>query len=213
MNLLIFSDTHLTNQFEQTKYNKLSNIIKQVDQVIINGDFWDGYLTNFKSFINSEWKRLFPQLKAKNTIYIYGNHDKKEFMSDQYKLFSEKLVDKYTIKSKLYNINIEHGHRIDPSSEMLYPKLLAHKLPVLIGKFIEYRTYNLIKKNIRKKSHNVIVNYAQKNYQKNNILVCGHSHYQYTNNEQYFNTGSFNYNRAEYMIIKDNKLQLFSERY
>jgi predicted phosphodiesterase len=43
MKTIIFSDTHLTDQFDPELYKALENMIQEADQVIINGDFWDGY--------------------------------------------------------------------------------------------------------------------------------------------------------------------------
>jgi predicted MPP superfamily phosphohydrolase len=88
MQTLIFSDTHLTKGFNRKKYEFLREIIEPVDRVIINGDFWDGYLTSFDKFVNSEWQKLFPLLKEKQTIYLYGNHDKTKWCDSRVNLFS-----------------------------------------------------------------------------------------------------------------------------
>ncbi len=77
MKTIVLSDTHLYEEFDEKKFNFLKRIISKVDRVIINGDFWDSYICSFSDFINSPWKKLFPLLKTKKTVYIYGNHDKK----------------------------------------------------------------------------------------------------------------------------------------
>ena len=89
MKILVISDVHLDNAFEKPKYRFLKKIIRRADRVIINGDFWDGYLVKFQQFIQSPWKSLFPLLKSKKTIYIYCNHDKKILSDKHTALFSD----------------------------------------------------------------------------------------------------------------------------
>lgn len=71
MKTLIFSDTHLTKKFDLKKFLFLKRIIESADQVIINGDFWDSWFSDFNGFLKSGWKDLFHSLKEKETIYIY----------------------------------------------------------------------------------------------------------------------------------------------
>jgi len=68
MKILIFSDTHLTSKFDQEKFDFLKKIVNSSDRVIINGDFWDSWFTNFDDFVKSRWNKLFPLLKKKNTM-------------------------------------------------------------------------------------------------------------------------------------------------
>src|SRR3990172_1424130 len=70
MKILVFSDSHLTDKFEEKKFYFLKKIIRQSDFVIINGDFWDGYLTTFNRFISSNWSKLFPLLKLNKILTI-----------------------------------------------------------------------------------------------------------------------------------------------
>lgn len=71
MRVLVFSDTHLTKAFDDKKCEFLKKIISDSDQVIINGDFWDGYIISFDEFLKPEWACLFPPLKAKkNFLYL-----------------------------------------------------------------------------------------------------------------------------------------------
>jgi len=62
MNILVFSDTHLYLPFDQKKFNFLKKIISESGQVIINGDFFDGYMNKFDEFCKSSWNKLFPLL-------------------------------------------------------------------------------------------------------------------------------------------------------
>jgi UDP-2,3-diacylglucosamine pyrophosphatase LpxH len=112
MKTLIFSDTHLSLPFEEKKYNFMRGIIEPADRVIINGDFWEGHLIKFEQFIHSPWKNLFPLLKQKNTIYIYGNHDEELMTDKRVQLFSDEQFDKYEIQLKRKKLIVEHGDRL-----------------------------------------------------------------------------------------------------
>jgi len=130
MKHLIFSDSHLTDRFEEDKFKFLYRIISQSGRVIINGDFWDGYLTSFDKFIKSPWKKLFPLLLKKKTIYIYGNHDSPDLSDQRVNLFSIKQTEKYFIVSGEILLRIEHGQNIF--------KIGDKKLPLFV---LELRTY------------------------------------------------------------------------
>ncbi len=94
MKKLIISDTHLTN-FNKRQFIFLQDLISSVDQVIINGDFWDSWCVSFEKFVNSKWQDLFDLLLEKNTIYIYGNHDPKDLNDERTSLFAVKSCDSY----------------------------------------------------------------------------------------------------------------------
>ena len=71
MKILVISDSHLDQNFEQDKLIFLKQLVESVDQVIINGDFWEGYSISFEEFLNSPWKELLPLLKKKKDgIYL-----------------------------------------------------------------------------------------------------------------------------------------------
>jgi len=96
MKYIIFSDTHLGKDYEEKRALFLKEVIKDCDKVIIAGDFWEGLQITFDQFINSPWKELFPYLKKKNTVYIYGNHDPKGSCDERVSLFSSKQAQQYT---------------------------------------------------------------------------------------------------------------------
>ena len=80
--ILIFSDSHLSPRFNQAYFNKLANLIEQADQVIINGDFWEGYFYSFDEFLNSN-KLNFDLPKIENifesTLELCFNQDDVSF--------------------------------------------------------------------------------------------------------------------------------------
>ena len=97
MNILVFSDTHLYLPFDGKKFNFLKKIISDSDQVIINGDFFDDYMISFDEFIKSPWNQLFPLLKKKKAIYIFGNHDQEKFSDKRTEQFSDSQKIRYKL--------------------------------------------------------------------------------------------------------------------
>ena len=122
MKTLIISDLHLGNHFDPKKLAFLQEIISAADQVIINGDFWEGLLFSFSEFVESPWKELFPQLKSKNTIYIHGNHDKKNLCDERVSLFSQEQKTFHRLQIGDLVFVIIHGHQFNPFfNRLLHP--------------------------------------------------------------------------------------------
>lgn len=218
MKILVFSDTHLTHQFDQKKFLFLKRIISDADQVIINGDFWDGYKITFDDFISSSWNKLFSLLKSKKSIYIFGNHDQMRFCSRQMSLFSVKQVDRYFLKTKKYNFVIEHGNKIFP----FYDENTDIKMPISI-KLI----YDLLEKTLIKISGNLFFifplgkqlnitmkNRFKKKYFKNEILICGHTHSpEFNIKNNLINVGFIRHGLAHFLIIDGEKIEFKEEWY
>lgn len=112
MKTLVFSDTHLSSKFDLRKYNFLCRIINSADRVIINGDFWDGWITSFDQFVNSKWRLIFPLLLSKNTLYIHGNHDTEDLCDQRTSLFSVTTTQQYTTTILGHRYVFHHGHDI-----------------------------------------------------------------------------------------------------
>ena len=121
MRTLIISDTHLTHRFDERKYYFLEKLISSYDHVILNGDFWDGYTTTFDKFVNSKWSGLFPLLKAKNAIYLFGNHDQERYTDERVNLFSVEQKKSHTIEIGIDTYHIEHGHVLEPGIDGILP--------------------------------------------------------------------------------------------
>lgn len=219
MKTLVFSDTHLTKKFNPKKFEFLKKIIDQSDEVIINGDFWDGYLTSFDDFVKSDWQKLFPILKAKNTIYNYGNHDKTKWSDSRVNLFSVKQQKKYIRKFKDKELVIIHGGSIKKSigerfhwasnKVLCYVGLNSRRLLTrLFGPFF----IKIFPPAIR--AHLKIKNWAKEKMRENQILIASHSHRAYFKpEEKYINTGFVNGSHAQYLIISDDKIELKRDRY
>lgn len=212
MKILVFSDSHLTDRFEEKKFNYLKKIISETDRVIINGDFWDGQLITFDKFINSDWKKLFPLLKSKKTVYLYGNHDLKSLSDNRTNLFSTAQDHQYKLKINGKTLIIEHGNRILPLiDETLIPFWMTKYTTIVAGfllthipqlQFILKKTGQALKKGVKDR------------VKKNEIYICGHSHWpDFDLKNQYINTGYVELGEANYLWIKDGKLIPISERY
>lgn len=223
MNILVFSDTHLYLPFKQKKFDYLKKIIEPADQVIINGDFFDGYMIKFEDFVKSEWNKLFPLLKSKKAIYIYGNHDKKEFSDNRVRLFSNRQV--YRLKLKLNNKNFifEHGQKIRITPDVLLKinnRFLIHSA-VKIGHLIRYLLIKIFGKSfitLRFAYRNIICKrkinriYQPKN---NEIYIIGHNHYSEVDEKNHFAaSGMILYGFAQYLTIDStSKIILHEEWY
>ncbi len=207
MKTIICSDIHLTAVFEEAKYAYLEKLFSSCDQLIINGDFWDGYETTFTKFSRSAWKELFPLMKQKNAIYLYGNHDKEEWTKDA-TLFSMKQVDVYTIQAGKAVLHIEHGHRIAPSFDMMYPKLANFLSTFFSGRRFRFAYGLRAWENIQMKQ------YAANQLPENQILVCGHSHIaEFNKKRRFINLGAIDSGIASYVLISGSNIKLVLETY
>lgn len=218
MKTLVFSDSHLGPQFEEHKYRFLLDLINKADQVIINGDFWEGYLYSFEQFIESPWKHLFPSLKQKKTVYIYGNHDKQLFSNDDVNLFSDIQTLRYEMPANGNKLIFEHGHRI----VHFFEHRMKHPRP---SKFISRQSDNLEKIMIRKlgprfvhqftgRLNKVIKKQIKEELTNGEIFFCGHTHcaeVDWDNN--FINTGIIKFGLGQYAWIEDGRLTTKEEWY
>lgn len=214
MKYLIFSDTHLTDNFNESKYKFLKRIIESADRVIINGDFWDGYLTTFDKFINSPWRQLFPELLSKNTIYIYGNHDSPDLLDKRVELFSREQGYKKTLKSRNLILNIEHGQDIFKLPDKKFPKLLQ-KLGTIIHNFFRYIYFRINKKSYLNNFKGLNRHFKMAgNGQNKEFLVVGHSHgAELAESEYLANSGFIDWGYGSFLTIENGKIELKTVEY
>lgn len=221
MKTIIFSDVHLTKKFDKKKYLFLKNIINDADHVIINGDFWDHYITRFDQFVKSEWKRLFPDLKNKGAVYVFGNHDRKKWTNKNVSLFSEIQTEQYEFKNGSNNLIIEHGNKIIPS---LDEKRIA-KFSIRPINFAAAKTRNALERvglyvlgnkyfKIEKKANKKLKKHSLKNLKPHEILVCGHTHLaEFDLKNKFINTGLIRHGIGQYIKIENEKIELISQNY
>jgi predicted phosphodiesterase len=211
MNILIFSDTHLYLPFDQKKFDFLKKIISESDRVIINGDFFDEYMISFDDFVKSKWNELFPLLKSKKTVYIFGNHDQQKFSDKRLSLFSDLQVPYYNLPTTQYNLVFTHGHQFRKTADISIKNYIEKIMPLVTlvmkiahhfrqmmanifgRKFLEYR---FAYRNVATKTK------AIKTLKKNEFIIIGHNHWGEIDEKNHFACdGSILYGFAQYLII------------
>jgi predicted phosphodiesterase len=217
--ILIISDVHFTTYFNRKKLEFFKELIPQFDQIIINGDFWSYYSVTFDQFINSRWKELFPLFKAKNTIYIYGNHDQERWIDERANLFSVKQVREYRFRcgDKVYIVT--HGDKIlgAPSFDSdrftrvwrtLYMDAPHYALETLLLKIFGVRLYRIARRlNKKIKKYSSLLG-------DNKYLITGHTHLAEIDLKNHFiNTGFIHSGVASYIVLQDCEPKVVNERY
>lgn len=212
MKIVILSDTHLTEQFDPQLYAALTKVIESAEQVIINGDFWDGYLTDFDSFVTSEWNQLFPLLKQKQTVYIYGNHDPKWLCDERVSLFSEVQTDHYDLSIGQNQYHIQHGHLVYCSWVTRHASLLPFALVKRINQWLiqqekEHtwigRISNYIEKRFDVQGDERLRSYfSQLQKSAHDFYITGHTHtLNFSPDGGYLNPGRFTATTPGYLQI------------
>jgi len=221
MKILVFSDTHLYLPFDQKKFNFLKKIINSADQVIINGDFFDDYMISFEDFINSPWNQLFPILKEKKAIYIFGNHDQEKFSDKRFNMFSIKQAIKYRVKINNKTFVFVHGQQFRKTAD-LFIKELFKPLVSLVIRIAHYKRQNLVNifgRNFLKfrfAYRNVATKRkAIKTIKNNEFIIVGHNHWAEIDEKNHFACcGAILYGYAQYLTIDSSaKITLHEEWY
>ncbi|MFH1188842.1 MAG: metallophosphoesterase [bacterium] len=216
MKTLIVSDVHLYHVFDEKKFLFLKKLFSSVDTIILNGDFWDGYRTTFDAFISSPWKSLFPLLKKKKTIYLYGNHDQKYFANKRVSLFSHEQKESHLITVNQQTYHIEHGHLLYKTIDIIYS---LSRTALYIINNVSQRGENVLTK--IGSPHNIIIKKGNEKIKK--ILrekqfphwyICGHTHYTEVDKKNKFaNSGFIQFGKASYLIIDSSGLSLHTKKY
>ncbi|MEO6508348.1 MAG: metallophosphoesterase family protein [Patescibacteria group bacterium] len=218
MKTLIFSDTHLSLPFEEKKYNFMRGIIEPVDKVVINGDFWENNQISFQQFVDSPWKNLFPLLKQKHAIYIYGNHDTEECMDANMSLFSDVQTYRHTMKLKDKELVIEHGNRlhafIDEAFHMERIKGTLTKPYSQVEYMMVRRTGKLYLKLLNGPKNNSIKKKLKTELKRNQIYICGHTHYAEVDKSSHFvNSGIIRHGLGQYLMVENHGIEAKEEWY
>ncbi len=209
MKILVFSDTHLYLPFDQKKFDFLKKIISESDQVIINGDFFDSYMNTFDEFIKSPWKQLFPLLKKKEAVYLFGNHDLKKVSDNRVGLFSVSQKNRHQIIINNKKFLIEHGHLTRPTLDTRfhfswefkhYGMLAGHIIRNLFVKIFGKLAVRILFGHLNGGSKIYIEdNYHPKN---NEFYVIGHNHFgEVDEKSQFAASGMILYGFAQYLTI------------
>ncbi|MDO8650243.1 MAG: metallophosphoesterase family protein [Candidatus Berkelbacteria bacterium] len=206
--VLIISDLHLTKKFSPAKFDLIKKVISDCDQLIINGDLWEGFGMSLKDFMSSGWRQLFPSLKEKNTVYLFGNHDPKE--NARYEQFSTLATKTYEFSQNNVDFYVVHGDYFDPTLDMRHPNL--PKPLLFIGVIVESWLISTIGRgylNIYRASNEKMKKWHRSNI-SNKWLVCGHSHLAELDLETKFaNSGIFlRPGLASYLKIEKGEIEL-----
>lgn len=221
-NVLVFSDTHLYLPFDEKKFNFLKKIISESDQVIINGDFFDDYMISFEEFINSPWNKLFPLLKNRHAIYIFGNHDQQKFSDSRFNLFSDLQVPNYSLTTIHYSLLFSHGSEFRKTADLLVPKSFKPLVSFVIRMAHIFRQVmvNIFGRNffrLRFAYRNITTSQkAVKTIKDNEFIIIGHNHWGEVDEMKRFACdGAILYGFAQYLTIDSDtgKLTLHEKWY
>lgn len=219
MRYLIFSDTHLSADFDQKLFDYLHRIIVNADKVIIAGDFWDGYLTSAEEFVASPWSQLFPLLLERKTFYIWGNSDTADYNQGLWTNFAVASGSEFRFNSLDKEFIVQHGHLQSKSNREKLPRFtersrLIGKLKMLIElidtKLFAHKLLHIL----RYKSRRQIKASVQP--QPNQIFVFGHAHVAEDDRDNGFMLlDSNHYGHGSYLLIDDqqNSMQLVNASY
>ena len=178
MKTVVLSDTHLSGTFHQKKFDYLRSVIEDADRVVIAGDFWDGFSISFNDFVRSKWQKLFPYLLEKNAIYLYGNHDRKEWCDERVALFSVEQAMEVVIEVNGREYHIAHGHTIFEPFE-IWPEI-NNKIILRLSSYVNVARRFLWAESLPKQGSTIntpMSKWASRNLTDDQILICGHSHY------------------------------------
>jgi len=218
MKILVISDLHLTTRFDQGKCEFLEKLINRADKVIINGDFWSYYSCTFDEFVKSKWQKLFPLLRQKQAVYIFGNHDFRKWTDKRVNLFSVRQTEKYEYWYKKNKILVEHGHWELHRANVENEKVLQFFRLIHFDDLIRYPLQSIIPKiGIFKLIWGFSVRHKriQKRVNRGEVYVIyGHTHVaKFSPDKNYINTGFINYGVASYVWIKNGIPRLVTTRY
>lgn len=210
MKTIIFSDTHLTDKFERAKFELLKRIIGECDQVIVNGDLWDGFVVTFDQFVKSQWQLLFELLKTKRTIYIFGNHDNELWSDGRREVFAFKWVNRYEFESGKVKIVVEHGCEAgELGGSSRWHSWWGRKIGwwVMIMDMVLYKAWRSGWTWVRLRKEHVTVS-------QNEIRVVGHTHVPKIDLERgYVNSGMVRWGEGSYVEVEEGVVKLVKSRY
>lgn len=224
MHILIISDTHFDPWYDAKKARFIKRLIGKADQVIINGDLWESFLWSFDAFMQSKWSELFPILKAKNTIYIYGNHDAEHLSDKRAKLFSVRQVPEWQIEVGGTLFTIRHGDEYDLlfqkwSRNPLMSPFVHHPWVVRLMLFIEQLTMQFLDIHYSQKKlqtfNEEIKQKAKNKLLPHEFLITGHTHSAELDlTSRFANSGFIRNGLAQYLeITQAGQVILHEERY
>ena len=218
MRTLLFSDTHLSHAVDAQLLTYLRKKILSADRVIIVGDFWDVWHTSFDAFVTSGWSELFPLLKQRRAIYLWGNHDPKKYMDHRVKLFCSHLAREHRIRANGHSWIVTHGDIFTTTNEQLFRVTHEHEWAKQI-----LRGWERIEAIVARKLGNPGLKMFDRKYDvavRNAVkkdgrrFITGHTHVFRTNPQtKFLNTGFCRHGVAQTIEIVNGRFVFSSERY
>jgi predicted phosphodiesterase len=205
-------------EFERTKFEFLERVIHAADRVVINGDFWEGYFASFDEFMKSEWRMLFPVLKNKQAIYLFGNHDQQRWTDGRVDQFCLQTGDEYRFKSGGKSFLVTHGHDIDKLDECAKWRRSGWRG---VGKVIVGVEDLLVKigglRWQRVRSSMAVGRQRQRvelMKGKQETVICGHTHVADLDlYNGYVNDGFIGEGFGQYVVVEEGKVEVIRSRY
>lgn len=227
MSYLIISDLHLKPNDSYKKIDYLKKLFLKFKNIIIVGDFFEGYNWSFKDIIkNIYFKDLIKIISQKNCVYLIGNHDScvlKEL--NIVKKYFKEFDFSYELKIKNQKFLFLHSHKIFPSIDEIFklyylPKKITSILLNSIGYYKDHRLralkYLKLKKIFIEKDTKQLLEIIDKYYFKRNFwVITGHTHNPIIlKDKKYANCGFVDYGFASYLTINNQGgLRLHIEKY
>lgn len=154
----------------------------------------------------------FSDFKGKKTVYIQGNHDKQIYTNKHVELFSNYQTTSYKKIIGKTEYIFEHGNSILPAIDDLFNIKLSPIIQKPVRTIHDYLVKKYKKEFLRfafKRHNQKIKRKLQKSLEKNQVYVCGHTHFAEIDREnQFMNSGIFRSGLGQYLIIEENKITL-----
>jgi len=179
-------------------------------------------MISFDDFFNSPWNKLFPLLKKKKAVYIFGNHDQQKFSDKRLNLFSDLQVSNYQLPTTHYKLIFTHGHQFRKTGDLFIPEIFKPFVSsvIRIVHCLRQTLVNIFGRNflrLRFAYRNVATKQkAIKTIKDNEFIIVGHNHWAEVDEEKRFACdGAILYGFAQYLTIdsETGKINLHEEWY
>ncbi|PIW37443.1 MAG: hypothetical protein COW24_00110 [Candidatus Kerfeldbacteria bacterium CG15_BIG_FIL_POST_REV_8_21_14_020_45_12] len=219
--VLIISDLHLTQHFDQKKYDLLYKLVSECDQLVINGDLWTYYSCVVDSFLGSRWAELFPLFREKNCLYILGNHDRARWTGNKLNSLCLWKGNKAVLRFNKVTLKIEHGHKIsklDSTHNEAFVWADRFFKVDIVGDYLQKALIDLLGVEyycgLGKKLNKIQKRRVGGNSEGKEYLVVGHTHSPEIDHEVgYINSGFIHYGYASYITVQNSHVTLHKTSY
>ena len=179
-------------------------------------------MISFDDFINSPWNKLFPLLKSKKTVYIFGNHDQEKFSDQRLNFFSDVQTSIYQLSTINYQLIFTHGQQFRKTGDLFIPEIFKPFVSsvIRIVHFLRQTMVNIFGRNFLKARfayRNIATKEkAIKTIKDNEFIIVGHNHWAEVDEKNHFACcGAILYGFAQYLTINSvsEKINLHEEWY